>query len=924
MVTINMKRVLILVAIAAMCVSAYAQWDSPEMNEYMRTNFKQMYEVRGKVYGVDEFESKPYPLQGANVKVVCLGDTTQMEGQSVWKDGNFNVWIGLRERLKDTRVKVTITYVGMESFEKIYSPEKTKENGVDKYNIKIDSLVLHSKPMTIAEAEVVAELKRMYQRGDTVIFNADAYEMPSGSVLLDLVRRLPGLKYEEGKMTYMGKDIQEIKLNGDSFFKRDMSIALNNMPHEKLKSLRIYEELNDTLDVKSDKHMVMDMETKDPMSGTIFAQLHAATTEKFNHYDFGGTLSVWRQKGLQLNGSFNTQDIPDEGTYQLKKVQTFANLNGEYTFNDNASINSNFNHSYNRNETKNDNYTKLFMPNYTQNSMNESFNSNKSKNWGGGFNGFARISKKLYFNGGIDLNKSEDNGYSESIDSISNEGEGLVSTTRQINSSIGDSKSLNGNFSLNYTFDEEHNNELSLNYSTAISDSKNTSFNKSYSRFVQMGDSIRDVNHRISSPTRNNNHNIMLNYSRRIGGGYYRDFGDDEGENGFNSFLSVGYSLHFDSNTSTQNYDDVLSDGTFARVDSLHYDKRNHEFRQEFLLSYFFSNKRSRLNLSATLSPRKVTIDNDQYGKDEHLENKGVGLSFNANYTINVKKDKYTFRYNGANQLPDVQQLSNVTDYHDPMNINIGNPNLKNAFSHNFMVEYQLKSLMRLQLSYGFTDNQITTLTILDKLTGARRTSPANINGNWNSREYLYFTIPIHDFTLSLNATHSFNHGVSFVQNATDNTAQKSATKHHNFRTSASGSYGNKYWTMRGGVGYSLNHSKSDYLTNSTKGQSINANASINYDAPFGLELGIDCNFNKPFGYEMASANKTECLLGLSAEYHFLKRRLATVGISWRDILNSYNGFNATMNGTMWNESRTYGDTSMFVISFSYRLNAFD
>ncbi len=30
---INMKRVLILVAIAAICVSAYAQWDSPEMNE---------------------------------------------------------------------------------------------------------------------------------------------------------------------------------------------------------------------------------------------------------------------------------------------------------------------------------------------------------------------------------------------------------------------------------------------------------------------------------------------------------------------------------------------------------------------------------------------------------------------------------------------------------------------------------------------------------------------------------------------------------------------------------------------------------------------------------------------------------------------------------------------------------------------------
>ena len=121
-----------------------------------------------------------------------------------------------------------------------------------------------------------------------------------------------------------------------------------------------------------------------------------------------------------------------------------------------------------------------------------------------------------------------------------------------------------------------------------------------------------------------------------------------------------------------------------------------------------------------------------------------------------------------------------------------------------------------------------------------------------------------------------------------------------------------------------MNHSKSDYLTKATKGQSINAGADITYEAPFGLELNVDCTFSKPFGYEMAAANKTECLLGLRAEYHFLKKRMATVGIHWRDILNSYNGFNATMDGTTWNESRTYGDTSMFVLSFRYRFNAFD
>ena len=183
---IKMKRVFSFVAVVATCMNLYAQWDSPELNAYMRTAYKQIYHVSGKVFGKDEFEPKPYALQGANVKVTCMGDTTQMDGQSVWKDGRFDVWLPLRERLKDTRVKVTISYVGMDTYEHIYSPEKTKENGVDAYVVKIDSLVMESKPMTLDEAVVVAELKKMYQRGDTVIFNADAYEMPSGSVLLDL------------------------------------------------------------------------------------------------------------------------------------------------------------------------------------------------------------------------------------------------------------------------------------------------------------------------------------------------------------------------------------------------------------------------------------------------------------------------------------------------------------------------------------------------------------------------------------------------------------------------------------------------------------------------------------------------------------------------------------------------------------------
>lgn len=117
-----------------------------------------------------------------------------------------------------------------------------------------------------------------------------------------------------------------------------------------------------------------------------------------------------------------------------------------------------------------------------------------------------------------------------------------------------------------------------------------------------------------------------------------------------------------------------------------------------------------------------------------------------------------------------------VTDYSDPMNIREGNSNLKNSFSHNVNVEFQLQSWMRTRVSWGTTINQITTLTRMDRQTGARITSPDNINGSWNMSEYLFLTYPFRDLSLNFTVNHSLSHNVAYVQSFTDAAANKSAT----------------------------------------------------------------------------------------------------------------------------------------------------
>ena len=894
----------------AVFAGAMAQdWSSPETESMLRTYVKQIFQINGRVYGIDDFEPEPYPLQGANVVVTCMGDTTSFDGAAADKDGSFWTYMSRRDRLKDTRLRIRISYIGMQTLDSIIDPPMKRESGIHTYTVELDSIVLRSDPLTAEEFEIVAELQRMYQRGDTIIFNADAYEMPTGSVLLDLVRRLPGLKYQDGKMTYLGRDINEIRLNGDSFFKRDMSIALNNMPTEKLKSLKVYEVPDDTLNVMSDNHLVMDMETKEPMDRTIFANVEVGTTENFDRYRFEIDGSMWKEGGSELYGSYSRNTIPYEYSNQLKTENSNGNLYYSKEF-DKVSVNASAGYGSNYNENKSANYNKMFMPEFTQNSVSENASSNGGHNWNGSVGMNGRVNDKTWYNLNMDMSRNWSNNSSYSIDSISNEGEGLISSTFQSSSGENTGSSYNVNGGMNKTFGKDDKYHFNLYMRVGRSDNDGISTNISESRFAQLGDSIRKVNHRIYTPSHTNSYSANISLNRQIG-----EYG----------YLGVGYNFSFDDGKSIQRYEDVGADGTLSEVDSLYYDRRNSNLNNTFDLDYFYSDSVYRINMSANMAPVLMTIDNlNRVKDDEHIRYSGIRYSVNANFRMKVfKKSQIGLGYNGSNGLPGVEQLSMVTDYSDPMNIREGNSNLKNSFSHDVNLEFQLQSWMRTRVSYGTTLNAITTLTRLDRQTGARITSPENINGSWNVSEYLFLTYPFQDLSVNFTANHSLRHNVAYVQSFTDASAQKSATDYHQVSLNLEGAYSDQFWVIRGDLGYTMDHSKSDYLDNASGGKRFNASAELSYQSSIGLGASTRCSYNHPFGYEMESANRPECLWSISAEWSFLKSRQATLSLTWRDILKSYNGFYASVSGTSWNESRTFGDTSMFVISFSYRFNSF-
>lgn len=882
------------------------EWASkPELQAFIKMFAKQIFVVNGRLFGTDEFEPKPYPLQSANVEVICVGDTTQMFGGATNKDGEFLIPIFLRERLKSNQLHIKITYVGMDGVNKVFTPKEVKLLGQKVLQVEFDSLVLRSNPMTLQEAEVIGELKRMYQNGDTVIFNTDAYEVPSGSVLLDLVRRLPGLQYIGGKLTYMNRDIEEIRLNGDNFFKHDMGIALKNMPPDKLKSLKVYEVPDDTLDVMSEQHLVMDMTTKKKTNTVFFGNAGIGTTGKFNRISGNVDVSRWQKNGGQLHANFSTSNIPSPGSMTDKEVHT--NAGGSYEHQLGATkVDGRVNYDYSNTESRTSTYNRLFMPDYTQDTKSERRSGNKSRGFSANVKLDGHWGRNTYWNTSADFSKSIGHSSSSSTDSISN-GIMPVSVTQTVNKSDSNSKNFNWKGSLTQYLNEERRTEVGFNASFDYRDEQRVNTNSTNSRFYLFGDSVRNVNHIIDNPSKSNNVYGTLRFRHRFG-----DYTN----------LSVNYEFQHKHNSDSQTYSDVFDD-ILSPIDSLHYDNKYKDVSHGPRLDFKYDDKLFLLHIRGKAQPTVRSADNTQFTRNTH--NQFSAVSYEANARMEVKmhnqQNKLTLTYNGYNGLPSPNDISSTVDYSNPMNIRRGNPDLKESFHHTMGAEYQLGSFMRMSTNYNQTYNQQTTLSLIDHRTGIRTSTPTNIDGNWGSNSYIFITKAIGDVTIASLANYNYRHTVSFVQDVADLQAVKSAGNWHRVDAQVYATYSNKSIMTIVRANYSIDHNKSDYLNTPTKGQMAGASVNLEYTLPvrLNIKLKTDFNFSRKFGYELESANRSEYLWNASAEYKFLD--FVTASVEWRDILKSQQGFTASMNGSVWNETQQYGNTSMIVLKLAVKLN---
>lgn len=90
--------------------------------------------------------------------------------------------------------------------------------------------------------DVIVEAPDIYAKGDTLVFNVSRYANAKDNAIIDVIKRLPGIKVEEdGTIMYQGKPINKFYLDGNDFIGGQYGLATNNISHKDVKSVEVME-----------------------------------------------------------------------------------------------------------------------------------------------------------------------------------------------------------------------------------------------------------------------------------------------------------------------------------------------------------------------------------------------------------------------------------------------------------------------------------------------------------------------------------------------------------------------------------------------------------------------------------------------------------------------------------------------------------
>lgn len=759
----------------------------------------------------------------ATVQLLILPDSSFQSGATTDMKGRFE----LEGRLPLGNYAVKVSFVGYGDAYRNFSVTEST------HRVQLDSIRLKTDALLLKEAIVEAQMAQVQISEDTVIFNAETFRVPEGSMLEELIRKLPGYEVgDDGTVTYNGKTVSKILVDGKEFFSEDKSIAMKNLPASMVKKVKSYEKKSDLAEMTGiddgEEELVLDLTVKEDAKKGWFSNIDMGYGRPMqsneyninNLYTVKGMVNRFKDNehysvilstnnindrgfpggggGRGGRGGGNGMNQSSMGGFSLAKNLGEEVEKNKYQF----QIGGGLRFFHNDSDVQSMTASETFLEEGSDNSFSNS--ASRSNNESLRVNADLRLQWRpdtmtnIIFRPSVGYSKSNnasenlsatfnkdpyevldekyaDEGY-DPLDSAWIDDSRINYNSRQSGGG-SENTSVNGRLEINRKFNSEGRNlTLSLNGGYSVSESFSNS--TSFTRFYQRNDSISTINRYNTTPSKNYNYSTRAMWSEPLWKA---------------TFLQLSYQFSYrynDSQRSTYELPDKLDNWQLPdwilpddyeryRSEALSQFATYENFDHDITAQLRFIREKYNMNVGFTLLPQRSKMSYQYMGVDIDT----VRTVFNFTPTMNfryrwTKQRSLRINYRGRSSQPSMTDLLDITDDSDPLNITKGNPGLKPTFTNSLNLQFQDFNVDRLQnisanLRFNSTLNSIVNKITYNEETGGRESQPTNLDGwwsNWSAAAGIAYNtaLPNQRYKVSSSTNANYNYQEGYVRTKSD------------------------------------------------------------------------------------------------------------------------------------------------------------
>lgn len=194
--------------------------------------------------------------------------------------------------------------------------QTVKASSRDRY-LDLPIIYMERAPRQLKEVTVVSSKIKFYHKGDTIVYNADAFQLAEGSMLDALIAQLPGAELNtNGQIKVNGEFVESLLLNGKEFFGKDNNVMLENIAAYTVKDIQVYEsqsiDSKRRNDVTAPKVLTMDVRLKKEynMGWILNAQGGYGTHDRY----MGRLFANWFNATTRVSLIGNVNNLNDNRT----------------------------------------------------------------------------------------------------------------------------------------------------------------------------------------------------------------------------------------------------------------------------------------------------------------------------------------------------------------------------------------------------------------------------------------------------------------------------------------------------------------------------------------------------------------------------------------------------------------------------------